>query len=244
MTWLMRITCLLPIRNGSGTLARYFASVVSFCDGVIALDDGSTDDTFNRLAEESLVLRILSNPRRETYAGWDDRTNRSRLLEACEAFAPDWILWLDADEEIPPFDAALIRPFLETYASKDAAYGLEVLRLINDYHHYDLGKLWAFRLMPFRPGYELQSRRLHFEPVPLQIPRGAWRRTRLRIAHAAGMTPSLRRARLRKYRQADPSNEWQDSYDDIVAPVGHVWELKELPRGLNLLIPEGSPVTP
>lgn len=241
---LMQIICLLPVRNGSQTLARYFSSVAAFCDGVIALDDGSTDNTPDRLAAEPLVLRVLANPPRETYAGWDDRSNRTRLLEACDPIAPDWILWLDADEEIPRSDAARIRPFLEKQALRDAAYGLEVLRLVNDHQKYDLGKLWAFRLLPFRPGYELPVGRLHFEPVPVQIPRSAWRRTRLRIAHSAGMTAQLRAARLRKYREADPLNEWQDTYDHIVAPVGHVWELRELPEGLDLLVPRTSGVTP
>ena len=233
----MRLICLLPVRNGALTLERYFSSVALFCDGVVALDDGSTDETAQRLAAEPSLLNILTNPRRESYQGWDDRANRSQLLAAAADFKPDWIMWLDADEEIPPFDAVRIRQFLETQGQPDTAYGFEVLRLVKDHEHFDSAKLWVYRLLPFKTGYELPPEKFHFEPVPLQIPRENWRRTRLRIAHSAGLTAELRKARLQKYREVDPLNVWQQSYDQIVSPVGHVWELKPLPAGVDLLIP-------
>lgn len=232
----MRLLCLLPVRNGEASLGAYLSAVASYCDGVIALDDGSTDDTRTILQASPLVKHVLCNPKRRSYAGWDDGRNRRRLLKACGSFRPDWVLWLDADEHLPPCDAVLLRPFLEAEARPDQAYGLEVLRLVGDRQHYDFGKLWAYRLIPFRADLTMPSARLHFDPVPVEIPRTGWRRTRLRIAHAGGITAADRRARRRKYLEADPAEEWQASYDNLLAPVGHIWPIRPLPPGRSLVI--------
>jgi hypothetical protein len=232
----MRLFCLLPVRNGAITLPAYFECIRMFCAGVIALDDGSTDSTLAHLRSEPLVKAILTNPRRATYAGWNDAENRQRLLAACNDFNPDWIFWLDADEHMPSCDVPLFYKFIETCAKTETAYGFEVLRLIGDYHHYDRGKLWAYRTMAYRRGYTLPDRALHFEPVPVQIPRSRWVRTRMRIAHSAGLTAARRRARYSKYRQADRELRWQRSYDHILDPPGHLWEIRPLPPGISLLL--------
>jgi exoribonuclease-2 len=53
---------------------------------------------------------VLTNPRRDTYEGWDDAANRSRLLAAAMELNPSWVMSLDADELIdlaPPEDPDL-----------------------------------------------------------------------------------------------------------------------------------------
>ena len=44
------LACLLPARNCAADLAGSFESVARFADAVVALDDGSTDDTAEQLA--------------------------------------------------------------------------------------------------------------------------------------------------------------------------------------------------
>lgn len=232
----LRIACLLPVRNGSSLLHRYFNAVRSFCCIIIALDDGSTDDTAAVLSAEPLVKAVISNPRRLTYLGWDDSANRQKLLNACEPFAPKWILWLDADELVPDCDVPLLVNFLRTEASPAEAYGLEVLRMIGDANNFDKNKLWVFRLFAYQQGYILPERKLHFEPVPVQIHFMRWRRTKIRIAHLAGLTSSLRRARYRKYLEADPNRIWQESYDHLLDPPGHTWALQPLQDHTSVLL--------
>lgn len=233
---LPRIVCLLPVRNASYLLPAYFDSVRPFCHSIAALDDGSTDDTATILAAEPLVKLVLSNQQRPSYYGWDDSANRQQLLNACETLAPDWVLWLDADEFVPSCDVHLLKKFISTQAHASEAYGFEVLRMVGDRHHFDKNKLWVYRLFAYRPGFLLPSEKLHFEPVPTQIPRELWRRTRLRIAHLAGLTAPLRRARYQKYLEADPQYKWQDSYAEILDPPGHIWELKPIQKGIDILL--------
>ena len=49
------IVSLLPARNASADLTAHLESVGHFADAVVALDDGSTDDTRERLAAHPLV---------------------------------------------------------------------------------------------------------------------------------------------------------------------------------------------
>jgi glycosyltransferase involved in cell wall biosynthesis len=97
-----RIIAALPVRNGKNDLPAYFKSVSRFADGVVALDDGSTDATLQILHRENLVLEVLRNPRRESYIGWNDSENRSRLLDLCGKHKADWIFFLDGSHKASP----------------------------------------------------------------------------------------------------------------------------------------------
>ncbi|WP_061023193.1 glycosyltransferase family 2 protein [Bradyrhizobium sp. CCH5-F6] len=231
-----RLMCLLPVRNGAVFLPRYFDCVRTFCSGIIALDDGSTDNTGVLLKAEPMVKALLTNCPRPSYKGWNDSQNRQRLLDACADFSPEWVIWIDADEVIPASDIPLLMHFIDTDARPEQVYGFEVLRMIGDGNHFDQNKLWVYRLFGYRPGYTLPKKVLHFEPVPVQIGRHLWNRTRLRIAHFAGLTAAMRRARYTKYLEADPKHEWQASYSNLLDVPGHIWELRPLPDGISLLI--------
>lgn len=195
------LACLLPARNAAADLPGYLESTESFADAVIALDDGSTDDTARILERSDLVKAVLSNPRREGYAGWSDAANRERLLAAAAELRPRWILFLDADERLDPEDAAALREFLESDALPGCAYGFELHRAWGE------GRVvtpftWVFRLFAHAPGLTLPRRRLHFNPVPSQIPRRAWVRTTIRARHLD--SPERLAERRAKYAEADP----------------------------------------
>ncbi|HYD86022.1 MAG TPA: glycosyltransferase family 2 protein [Vitreimonas sp.] len=218
----MKLLCLLPVRNGAADLDAYFNSVSTFADGVVALDDGSTDETPQLLARHPLVKQVLSNPRRESYEGWDDSLNRRRLLAAAAPFAPDWIFWLDADEVLEASDAAVLREFLENEALTNVAYAVEVYRLIGDMAHFDKRKLWVYRLYSYAPGYTLSPNKLHFDLVPLEFGPHQRALTSLRVLHRAGLTEDRREARFAKYRECDPALQWQPSYEHLRDPPGNV----------------------
>jgi glycosyltransferase involved in cell wall biosynthesis len=114
-----KLICLLPVRNGADILPQYFDSVRTFCSGVIALDDGSIDDTRSLLTAEPIVKALLTNQPRTSYHGWNDSKNRQRLLDACEDFTPQWVIWVDADEVIPAYDVPLLKQFIDAEAKPE-----------------------------------------------------------------------------------------------------------------------------
>jgi len=244
-----RLLCLLPVRNGGRHLAEYFENVRQFAYGIVALDDGSTDQTADLLQSESLVLEVLFNPRRESYEGWNDSENRQRLLNASWKFKPDWVLWLDADEVIAQCDVPLLCSLVTSVATPKLIYGFEVLRMIADLAHFDRCGLWVYRLFAYSRGQQLPVARLHFRPIPVNTPTENLRRTIIRILHKAGMTSEDRRARFLKYQQADPRRQWQPTYGDLLSAPTHLWKVRPHPQDADIVLlqpksPQVNFVTP
>lgn len=125
----MSVVCLLPVRNGAADLPGWLESAARVADFVVALDDGSTDDTGDLLRASPLVERVLENPLRPTSHGWHDGDNRNRVLRAFDELAPEWVLSLDVDDRITPDDAAALRAFLAGDALPGLAYGFPYVRM-------------------------------------------------------------------------------------------------------------------
>ncbi len=229
------LIALLPARDAADHVTAYLDGLRGVVDAVVALDDGSGDDTAEALERDPLVHRVLRNPRREGYAGWDDAANRQQLLDAAAELRPRWILWLDADERLDPDDAAALRAFVEREAEVGSAYGLRVFRMVGE-RSYDAAGLWAYRLFAWEPGQRLPERRLHLVPIPESIPRTRWRRTTIRIMHLAGLSEEGRTRRIEKYREADPENEFQVSYEHLGRPGPLVRDWEPRPAGLPALV--------
>lgn len=234
-----RLVCLLPARNCESDLPGYFECVRRFADAVVALDDGSTDGTRAMLEAHPLVSRLLINEPRAGYHGWDDATNRNRLLRAAGELEPDWIVSLDADERIDAEDAAALRTFVDDEAVPGHAYGMRVFRMIGDPGGYDRADLWVYRLFAFEPGQSFSGEFLHGVPVPISISRDRWVRTTIRIRHLAGLTDVQRRRRFQKYMEADPDNRGQRSYEHLLEPPGIVRPWERRPPGAKTLPDHG-----
>lgn len=230
-----RLVCLLPVRNGAEDLPGYLESVAGLADAVVALDDGSTDQTPELLAAAPLVELVVSNPPREGFDGWDDGANRTRLLEAAAALEPTWILSLDVDERIDPGDASALRSFIETEAISGLAFGFRVFRMWGDTAHYEPPGYWVYRLFAHEPGQRFSVQRLHFHPVPVSIPRPCWIRTTVRIQHLAGLTPERRAARILKYRETDPGWSFGHAYPDVADAARELRRWEPRPAGEPIL---------
>lgn len=218
------VACLLPARNAATDLAGWFESVSCVADVVVALDDGSTDDTAALLEAHPLVHTLLRNPVRPSYEGWDDSANRQRLIDALEPIGPRWILQLDADERIDAADALALREFLapasgdERRAPPDPTciYLLGICRMIGDQQHWDRLECWAGRVFAYRAGITLPAEKLHFSPVPTDITMDRYVRTTIRIQHLANLTAERRAGRHRKYAEVDPAALYQSSYAHLL----------------------------
>jgi glycosyltransferase involved in cell wall biosynthesis len=210
------MVCLLPARNAEGDLPEFLTSAARVCDAIVALDDGSTDETHALLRSHPLVKVLLSNPPRPDYRGWDDAENRNRLLEAAADLDPAWIISLDADERIDASDAVALRRFIESDALPGCAYGFRHVPMRGDAQHFLPRYQWVYRLFASEAGQRFPDRRLHFPPVPTSIPRSRWVRTTLRIQHLGGMTDERRSVRFQKYLEADPAREYQAEYGHLL----------------------------
>jgi glycosyltransferase involved in cell wall biosynthesis len=229
------LTCLLPARNCAEEVSSYLECAGELADTVIALDDGSTDDTAAILEDSPLVSRVLRNPPRDSYAGWDDAANRQALLDAAIEAGARWALFLDADELIDPDDSAALRSFLPEEADPAGAYGFRVYRMTGAEGLYDRANLWVYRLFSPRPGQRLSEGTLHLVPIPTAIPRERWHKTTVRIQHFGGADEERRLARLRKYEEADPEGLWQRDYAGPILAPGRRRPWRPRPAGFPVL---------
>jgi glycosyltransferase involved in cell wall biosynthesis len=94
--------CIITL-NEEANIGRTLASVKDIADEIIVLDSGSTDATV--AIAESYGARVFHEP----WKGFARQKNSSLAKATC-----DWILSLDADEEVSPELAASIKALLKS----------------------------------------------------------------------------------------------------------------------------------
>ena len=72
----MSVIALLQARDEERFLPGWLANVAPCVDGIVALDDGSTDRTAEILADHPKVIELRQNPAGEA---WDERANQVEL---------------------------------------------------------------------------------------------------------------------------------------------------------------------
>ncbi len=107
-----RISLCMIVRNEEETLDRCLSSVRGAVDEIVVVDTGSTDSTVEVARNHAASVVIHK---------WNDDFSEARNLSLSSATG-DWILVLDADEELTPESCARLR---EAVASTSAD-GLEV----------------------------------------------------------------------------------------------------------------------
>jgi glycosyltransferase involved in cell wall biosynthesis len=103
--------------NEEANLARAIESVRGFAQEVLVVDSGSTDHTLE--IARHLGARVLTNP----WRGYGQQKNFAQTQAA-----HDWVLNIDADEEVSPELAVEIQQVLERDYGKNVA-GYNVPRL-------------------------------------------------------------------------------------------------------------------
>lgn len=209
----VRVLALLAVRDDLPYLPGWFENVGPQVDGVVALDDGSTDGSAEYLAGRPEVLELIRVP--PDRAEWDEAGNYRRLVSAGDRHGADWLVSIDADERVERG----FRERLEWTIARGRLVGIVALHvrlreLWGSPDHYRTDGIWGrktrSRIFRARGGGELDSRPLHGTKVPLAYLR--WPRAALadlEFYHLRMLHPEDREARRRRYELADPQCLWQ-----------------------------------
>lgn len=89
-----KIIALIQVKNEINHLPFVLTHLDNYCDGIILLDDNSTDGSYEAAMSEKLLLKVQKN-NNEIF---DDLALRNITLELAAFFNSDWLYFFDADE--------------------------------------------------------------------------------------------------------------------------------------------------
>lgn len=210
----VRMIAIIAVRDEERHLDGWLANVAPHVDGIVALDDGSTDGSAAILAAHPAVLDLLRTGPERTH--WDEMANHRRLVGAAIDHGAEWILALDADERIE----RSFRDRAERAIRRGSRLGLEAfalpLRELWDApDRWRCDGIWARKRQPrlfvARRDHRFDPRLLHGAKAPLQTRRlGGWVTVDCRMYHLRMIHAADREARRRRYEGLDPEAIWQD----------------------------------
>jgi glycosyltransferase involved in cell wall biosynthesis len=229
-----RLVALLAVRNGMRYLPGFLRNVAPQVDGIVALDDGSSDGSAELLAGHGAVLELLRNPVDRPM--WDEVGNHRALVATALRHAAEWVVCVDADERLEEqFRARAERVIARGRLVGYEAYAVRLRELWDDPGQYRVDGIWGrkrvARLFRLREDHEFDGRALHGLKAPLQARRrGRFPNADLDLYHLAMLRAEDREARRRRYEAADPERRWQSiGYEYLTDPRGLT--LRALRRG-------------
>jgi glycosyltransferase involved in cell wall biosynthesis len=89
-----KIIALIQVKNEIGHLPYVLQHLDKYCDGIILLDDSSTDGSYEAAISEKLLLKV----QKESNDIFDDLGLRNITLELASFFNSEWLFFFDADE--------------------------------------------------------------------------------------------------------------------------------------------------
>lgn len=209
----MSIFCLIAVRNEEGYLPGFLHHIRDHVDGIVALDDCSSDSTPEILHRETRVVSLL----REISAGAphaNEASNRYRLLTEAARLGARWVLCADADER---FEDSFLRCLkAEARHGDETGRYLRLVRIVNLWNGPDqfradgrCGPRWTVRMFRVPPNISQRKSAMHRPWFPPELDAAPQARMNAYLYHLSMMDRRDREMRYEKFRAIDPRNEHQ-----------------------------------
>ncbi len=205
---------LLPFHNEMRYLPGWFRNVAPVVDGVIALDDGSTDGSRDFAAAQPSVLELIRLPKREPHV-WDEPRNKRLLYETAAKYAPDWLVVVDSDERLERDFRQRARAAIALAEAQDVkALIINIREMWDSYEHFRVDGIWGqkghARLFRYRRDAELDPRPFHGQWAPLNsLVHGVFPHADLELYHLRMIEEASRQKRRARYEALDPNRQHQ-----------------------------------
>ena len=197
--------------NEAHRITHFLKKAESIFDGIILLDDSSTDNTFELAQSEKLILKI-----QKERICFDDLSNRNILLDLISFFNYEIAMFLDADEYL---DVRFSN--LSSYLSDNRlAYLIPMVNLWDSEKMFNAE--YPYSISGISPRYRMfrnfghcqiqSSKRLHFQQVPCV--QNATVASEILVLHSGMLTDEMRKQKFERYLKEDTEN-CQSSYEHI-----------------------------
>jgi glycosyltransferase involved in cell wall biosynthesis len=204
----VRLLAVAAVRDEAPALPGLLRNLSAHVDGIVALDDGSSDGSLRLLQECPEVLQVLRNP--VDRPSWDESGDFRRLVAAALGHGAEWIIAVDADERLEKdFRARAERVIRRGRRLGLRAFQVRIRELWDAPDRYRADGIWGLKWAPrffrARPGLDFPSRPLHVAKAPLQGKFfGIFPLADLFVYHRRMMRREDREARRRRYQALDP----------------------------------------
>lgn len=125
----MKLIVTLRVKDAIIFIEDWLACYEKLADGIVVVDNGSTDGTYERLLLSPKVLEI------QRTEGFNEGRDNKLLLTLLDKYKPEWILTVDSDEV---FEDRVSRAHLEKMMNRKwvSQYRFVLFNLFRDKQHY------------------------------------------------------------------------------------------------------------
>ena len=215
----------MAFRDEMRFLPGLFENLAGQVDGVVALDDQSTDGSRAFVASQPLVTELLTvEPGAQDEL--EDGKNHRALVEAAWRHRPGWLFGIDADERVErDFRRRAEREIRRAEAAGQSALWVPFRELWDAPDRIRMDGIWGGKrkacLFRADRDHRFDDRRVHAIWASWPPADGDYPVADLRLYHLRMIDPEDRRARVERYRRIDPDHRWQEiGYDYLLDEAG------------------------
>ncbi|BBX73755.1 peptidoglycan DD-metalloendopeptidase family protein [Mycobacterium shinjukuense] len=208
----MRILGLFRVQNGADVLPRVLDSLSGWCDDIYVIEDRSTDNTAQILAQHPAVTNVVHARSDLPATAWliPEPPGLELMYRMADFCRPDWIVMIDSDQVVeadvdirdvlagtPDDVAALMCPMIPTWDDPDYPDMIPIMGTGESVR----GPFWRWH-----PGLRAGTRAIHNPHWPANITEhgGIGLVNEIRLVHTGWASLAERIAKVEHYRRLDP----------------------------------------
>lgn len=202
------VAAIMCIKNEEKYLQGFLDHIRNYVDYVIALDDGSTDNTINILENDSLVKKIIKKEYHES-EDWNELANRIEILTEAKNMKADFVLCCDPDER---FEENFLKQ-IKVLVKNNNLYGVYFRELWDSNMQYRIDGIWGqkakYILFPLSEQMDFSYDRNHHIPWHYKEIENKKILLDYNLYHFKMVDKKEREKRKNLYNKIDPNKEMQ-----------------------------------
>lgn len=135
-----KIAAIMCVRNEEYHLPTFLKHIQPYVDFIVAVDDGSTDKTYEILKSHPLCKKIVKLPPHDS-EDWNEADNRKMVIDLAKKSRADWVLCCDPDERFELKFLKNIRKIISN-DEKQSCYHLHFRECWGKYDTYRADGIW------------------------------------------------------------------------------------------------------